>query len=751
MITLRVTGPACPLRRAGVKAAPGWVMVRAPGAADRHPVPGVSLPFRDRHAVVPLRAASARGLAAVLSALDTAAGQAAVWSGVWSGGSSADWPADAQDDGPPRDLRLEWVTTAGCADLPVRPGDADAGALMSELLPETTRDGRLDAYCAVLTTGRPWRQVRPAVPGSGADDRRIVVERAGPGLVVARWCSAASRDDQTVGRRGGDLRWQRAFSDAPVGVAVSTYDGRILEANRAFATLVGRSAEQLIGASFHAMAHPEDDHVRLDRSRLRRTGTAWMRKRYVHSSGGTLWLRVAASLVVEEGEQRLLAFFEDATAEHEAHSTLAHRAEHDALTGLPNRERLARLTVEALAAQHAGSCPGVALLYVDLDDFKTVNDSLGHDAGDQVLRTVATRLREAVGGAGTVARVGGDEFVVLTREPASARALGERLLRVLDQTVGIAGRTVRVGASIGIALTDAAEGAAAGADPGTLLRDGDAALYAAKAAGRGRCEVFGPALRARALARLDGHAELLRALQEGQLEVHYQPIVSAHGHQLRGFEALVRWRHPQRGLLLPAAFLETAADAGLLVPLGRAVLTASCAQLARWHVRAPGLRLSVNVAAEQLAVGDLVTDVRAVLAETGVPAASLTIEITESTLVVSDQEVVQALARLRADGCEVALDDFGTGYSSLAYLRDLPVDAIKIDRSFVTGAGTPANDGALLAAVVALGRSLGLDVVVEGIETAAERDAAVTAGAELLQGFLFGRPLPAEQAGLLLP
>jgi EAL domain-containing protein (putative c-di-GMP-specific phosphodiesterase class I) len=306
----------------------------------------------------------------------------------------------------------------------------------------------------------------------------------------------------------------------------------------------------------------------------------------------------------------------------------------------------------------------------------------------------------------------------------------------MSRTTAVAGREVTLTASIGKAV------ARDGSDDGSLLRDADTALHAAKRAGGNRCVVFDDALRNRAVARLDVEAQLRRALDAGELVAHHQPITRIDG-TWRGTEALVRWQHPQRGLLAPFSFLDVAEESGLVVPLGQQVLRAACADAARWRLLRPGFAVSVNIAARHLASGHVVDDVVAALDAARLPGDALTLEITETALLVDDEVVGAALQALRALGCHVALDDFGTGYSSLAHLRDFPVDVLKVDRSFVAAAPSSAEAARLLRGICSLGRALGLTVVAEGVEDAAARAAAVAGGADLLQGYLFGRPAPA--------
>lgn len=417
------------------------------------------------------------------------------------------------------------------------------------------------------------------------------------------------------------------------------------------------------------------------------------------------------------------------------------RGLHDPLTELPNRTLLLERLAEA-AARDAGP---IALLFCDLDHFKDVNDSLGHRAGDDVLRQVADRLRAAVRPGDVVGRFGGDEFVVLCEQvddEAGARLIAERLAAAFARPFRAGGDDHMLGVSIGIALTDRAE------DGDALLRDADTAMYRAKEAGRSRIELFDTGMRAWAVGRLQTEAGLRRALAgTGEIEVHYQPIVSTAtaGASVAAVEALVRWRHPERGLLAPGEFVGVAEESGLIIGLGRRVLELACTAAAAWEPRVP---VHVNLSPRQLLDKTLVETVEATLAATGLPAELLALEITESMLIDRGPDRVVVLERLRDLGVELVLDDFGTGWSSLARLAELPIGGLKIDRSFV--ADIDGRGGPIVDAIVRLARAFSLPVVGEGVETEEQLAALRRLGCELGQGFLFARPLPEDELLSLL-
>ena len=648
----------------------------------------------------------------------------AVWRPVSQGGRVVDFVLHDVDRGVEHLLSL--------------PPGVSTGVRLTAVFPDSTIDGRLAAFRAVVETGRPFRLSRPSTPTR--PEVVLVVSPTPSGDLAVELEPDGARPVATTVVRDA-RRWQRLFDDTPLGICVVTLDGWVVEANRVLLAMLDRSADEVVGARFHSFSAP-DDHTRMDRERLLRTGHATMEKRYRRGDGRELWLRLAASLVDEDGAHRVLTICEDVTEARLARAKLAHRADHDPLTGLPNRELLRRRLRALLEDVRGGLSDGVGLLFLDLDRFKVINDSLGHAAGDRLLREVAARLQRSTPPDDLLARLGGDEFALVTRDHRSAADLAARLVAVLEAPFALDGREVTVGASIGVSGREGRGAHPDLADEDALLREADTAMYAAKRTGEGPVVVFEDTLRRRAVARLEDEQGLRRALQRDELRVHYQPIVRSDDRGLSGFEALVRWQHPERGLLGPGAFLPTAEETGLVVPIGQHVLLEACAALAAWHRTGASGRMSVNVSAQHLATGTLGDDVARALDASGVRPQDLVLEITEQALVVSHEKAAVVLAELRERGCQVALDDFGTGYSSLAYLRRLPVDVLKIDRTFVTGAATESNDGRLLSAITALGASLGLATVVEGIETEGELEAARTAGATHVQGYLLGRPQP---------
>jgi diguanylate cyclase (GGDEF)-like protein len=438
-----------------------------------------------------------------------------------------------------------------------------------------------------------------------------------------------------------------------------------------------------------------------------------------------------------------------------ATNRLARQATHDSLTGLPNRVAvLDRLACALARQQHTGGL--LAVLFIDLDGFKPINDSLGHHAGDEVLCAVAARLRVLLREDDTVGRLAGDEFVVVAESfatPAAAVAAAERLVEELSRPLtvgaGIGPREVSVGASVGLALADRT----AGLMPDDLLRDADVAMYRAKQRGRGRVEVFDDALQVAVAQRLETQGDLRRALGQGELQPHYQPIVDGGTGTILGFEALARWLHPTRGLLHPHDFIPVAEETGLIVPVGAEILTQACGHAARWLSEFPAfphLRMTVNVAGAQIGHPSFVPTVAGALAQTGLAPDALWLEITETTIMADAAAAKHTLDVIRAYGVHLAIDDFGTGYSSLTHLRRLPVEALKIDRSFVAGIGRNHEDEAIVAMIATLARELGLHVVAEGVETVDQVLQLRRLGCATLQGFYFGASMPAEGVRQLL-
>ena len=446
----------------------------------------------------------------------------------------------------------------------------------------------------------------------------------------------------------------------------------------------------------------------------------------------------------------LLRVARDVTDRKTAEAQLAHDAMHDALTGLPNRARFLEELTVSLAKARRKPAHLFAVLFLDLDRFKVINDSLGHAVGDDLLSSFGRTLRGWLRPGDLVARLGGDEFTILLDGMEStddATRVAERIEAGLRQSLKVGEREVFASVSIGIALSTSGY-----ERPEDVLRDADLALYRAKAAGRGRYALFDVEMHARAMAHLQLETDLRRAVEKHEFRIAYQPIVELGSRRLLGFEALLRWQHPARGLVGPADFLEVADETGLMVPIGRWCLREACAQLGRWRSGQPEaahLTMSCNLSSRQLLHPQIVAYVKEALDNAGIEASRLRLEITESVIMENAEAAAIRLKELRELGVQLDMDDFGTGYSSLSYLQRFPLHAVKIDRSFIERMRGGQN-AEIVKAILTLGRNLGLEVIAEGVETGEQDQLLVQMGCPSAQGYLFSHPVPAEGAAKLI-
>ncbi|MBB2484555.1 EAL domain-containing protein [Mitsuaria sp. WAJ17] len=559
--------------------------------------------------------------------------------------------------------------------------------------------------------------------------------------------------------RQSEERFRIAFRTSPDALCITQLSsGRFIEVNDGFQPLTGWPRESLAGKTVHDIhlwRHPED-RQRLIQP-LMKTGTCSNLEAELQARDGrVLTGLISAQLISLDGVPCILSITRDITERKASEERIHSLSFSDPLTGLPNRrlflDRLQQAMIGCQRHHRLG-----ALLYVDLDDFKTVNEALGHDQGDLMLKEVARRLSHCVQEGDTAARLGGDEFAIVLDEfsghseeaAAHAEAVAEKLLLALKQPYLLGEFTQHRTASVGIALFGhPAEGSSEPPTepPTEPLRRAELAMYQAKAAGRNMLQFFDPRMQSVVSARAALEAGLREAIEQQQFQLHYQPQVNAEG-RVVGAEALVRWLDPRRGMISPAEFIPLAESSGLILPLGRWVLQTACAQLARWR-NMPGLSqlsLSVNVSARQFGEADFVEQVMTTLMRGGVRAQALKLEMTESMLATNIEDVTAKMTALKGLGLCFSLDDFGTGYSSLSYLKRLPLDQLKIDQGFVRDILVDSNDAAIAKMVVALADSMGLTVIAEGVETAAQREALAALGCTNYQGYLFSRPLPGPE------
>lgn len=533
--------------------------------------------------------------------------------------------------------------------------------------------------------------------------------------------------------------------------------GCIRYVSPAIERLLGHQPETLIGANLsHRLIHPSDltAIVTFYETLVNSPGKILTAEMQMQHRDGS-WLHfelIGSNLLHDSNVQGLLITSHDVSERKVFEQQLQHQAFHDSLTGLPNRALfMNRLQHALIRSERHTPKDLLALLFVDLDLFKVVNDSLGHEAGDRLLIAVASRLQQAVRPQDTVARFGGDEFMILLEDlpdETAVHTITEGILQRIRVTETINGYEIVVTASIGVALNHV------GTDSTSdLLRYADAAMYQAKREGKGRYHVFDGRTSVSLLERLELEQELRRALEQQEFRVYYQPIIALASGKVIGMEALIRWEHPRLGTISPAQFIQTAEETGLIVPMGQWVLEEACRQVQQWQSeRKDGtiLELSVNLSARQLQQANLVTEIAQVLQKTGLAPMNLKLEITESVAMSDAEGTLSRLYELKALGVKLAIDDFGTGYSSLSYLKRFPVDTLKIDRSFVAGLGQNAEDTAIVQAVVTMAHTVGLTVTAEGVETTEITSHLQGLGCDLAQGYYFAKPLPSASLEILL-
>jgi diguanylate cyclase (GGDEF)-like protein/PAS domain S-box-containing protein len=580
-----------------------------------------------------------------------------------------------------------------------------------------------------------WHHSGTLLPGTGGQ----------PTLCIGTVTDVSGRRQVEEALRLSEKRYRTLFERNLAGVYRSTLEGRILDCNESFARIFGYASreEVLRQAAWDFYLKPEDRQAAvaklLERQSLTNYEVCLKRK-----DGSLVWVLESENLI--EGPDGRLSVIEgtaiDITERKRAEEQVKHLAFHDPLTNLPNRLLFNDRLTLAVAQAHRHN-QRLAVLFLDLDRFKVINDSLGHSVGDELLRQVAERIQEYVREGDTVARLGGDEFTLLvpgiTAEEDAAK-IAKKVCDAIHDPFWIDGRELFVTTSLGVAVYPSD-----GHDAETLVRNADSAMYRAKEQGRDNYQLYTPAMNAKAIERLSLESQLRQAVANDELELHFQPFIDLNTAEVLGAEALLRWRHPELGLIPPGEFIPIAELSGLIVPIGEWVLRTACAEARKWHASGfSKLTVSVNLSSRQFQQADLVSQVTSALAETGLEPDKLDLEITETNAMQNAEHSINTLWGLKKQGVRISMDDFGTGYSSLNYLKRFPIDRIKLDQSFVRDLPEDKDDAAIAMAVIAMGRSLELVVIAEGVETEEQLAFLKDRQCDQLQGFLFSRPLPPE-------
>ncbi len=572
---------------------------------------------------------------------------------------------------------------------------------------------------------------------------------------------ASEREAELAARHVRELqaserRFHSAFTHASIGMALLGFDGEVLQANDALRELLGQDDAALAGHAFALHVHVEDrPALQQALAGVRAEGFEGfaLEMRCRHRDGRDVWVAAHVAHFSEPDATApcLILQTQDVSARRAAEAGLHHIAFHDSLTGLPNRRRFHELLGQAVDKAERDPAEAFAVMFLDFDRFKLINDSLGHSAGDDFLVQVSQRIAGCMRAHDVVARLGGDEFAVLVQRLDNDRialSLADRLLEALKQPYQVAGTAINSSASIGITFSSFGHRCTE-----DVLRDADTAMYKAKGAGKARYALFDASLHIEVANRLRLEGDLRRAIDEGQLSVAYQPLFDLNSGHISGFEALARWRHAKDGDISPAAFIPIAEEAGLIQRVSDFVLNCACRQLVQWQTLDPALQhltISVNVSGNDIAHSAFVARVTRALVESGLRAQHLTLELTENILMARLEAALPMLGQLRQLGVTLAVDDFGTGYSSLSHLSSLPIDTLKIDRSFVKRLNVNTKEAAVVRAIALLGLSLGKTVVAEGVETAEQAEQLRDMGCQLGQGYHLGKPMPAETVTELL-
>jgi diguanylate cyclase (GGDEF)-like protein len=604
------------------------------------------------------------------------------------------------------------------------------------------RDIALDTTVQEFTDGRIIAYtVHPLPGGGGMATHEDITEREELNTRLKKQYEFGRQQEETL--RVRNFQFDAAINNMSQGLCFFDSDHRLIVCNDRFVEIYNIPA----GRVRPGMMLTEIVDLRIEAGSF----PAMTREEYIRWRTNVAFINLAKDSIVELQDGRTIkirhrpmssggwvATHEDITEQRRSEIKIEYMAHHDALTDLANRVLLNDALEYALGRVQYGEM--VAVHHLDLDQFKAVNDTFGHPGGDKLLRIVAERLRELTAEADTIARTGGDEFVVVQAaiaDPADATSLAQRVIDVLSDPYDIDGHQAVIGVSVGISV-----GPGDGASPDKLLRNADLALYRAKSDGRGTFRFFEPAMDLQMQTRRVMEQDLRKALPSGEFELHYQPVVNLASNEISGFEALIRWNHPTKGTISPAAFIPLAEEIGFIVPMGEWVIRQACMTAAQW----PGsLHVAVNISAIQFRSPGLLQVIVGALAASGLAPTRLEIEITESVLLHNKEATLALLHQLRALGIRIAMDDFGTGYSSLTYLQSFPFDKIKIDRSFVKNITEDASSLNIVRAVAALANGMGMTATAEGVETPEQLDRIASEGCTEMQGFLFSRPLPAAE------
>lgn len=633
-------------------------------------------------------------------------------------------------------------------------GDATVGALASRPLLTVVQSASLYRVRTLLTESKLRHIGVVREDGSLVDVVSFSDILSGMELVYVQELQHALRErDEALNISQRNLRLaEKVIESSLEGIMITDANSVIVSVNPAFTRLTGYSAAEVVGRSPAILNSGRHDKAFYQ--------TMWQRLRAQGHWQGEVWNRrkngevypellTIAAITDQDGTlSHYAALFSDITELKASEERIRHLAYYDALTGLPNRRLLEDRLRVALAHAHRNRRQ-LAVLFIDLDRFKRINDSLGHEVGDQLLVTIAQRLREGVREDDTVARMGGDEFIAVLSDvdnPDHAVQIARRLIELLRQPALIDGQELVVTTSIGISIyPDDSDEAV------LLLKNADIAMYRAKDTGRNSFQLYAPAMNARSLEHLALESALHRALERSEFELHYQPLLDAGSARVMAAEALLRWHHPDLGLIPPADFIPLAEETGLIIPIGEWVLRDACRQLAQWQQQGHGtLCVSVNISARQFHQPDFIAQAGRIVQEAGISPQQITLELTESMLMDDALETIRMLAQLNALGFAIAMDDFGTGYSSLSYLKRFPLDELKIDRIFIRDIERSQEDAAIVSATIGLAHSLGLRVVAEGVETAAQLNYLQSQGCDFVQGFHFSAPVPAAEFEKLL-